>query len=111
MAQEKRTVRLVTAMETYGEMAIESLSSDRSGRDGEAVRFSVSLREIRTASAKVLRIEATWNPPEPKTQDKPEKRAMKKKKNKGRVPATGVSAEEIGQKLGKSTRPETAGGL
>ena len=111
LAHEKRTVRLVTAMETYGEMAIESLSSDRSGRDGEAVRFSVSLREIRTASAKVLRIEATWNPPEPKTQDKPEKRAMKKKKNKGRVPATGVSAEEIGQKLGKSTRPETAGGL
>ncbi len=110
LAAERRTVRLVTALETYGDMAIESVSARRSGNDGESVTFEATLREIRTASLRGVRVEGIWDPREPGTMDRPERRAMSRKRNGGKVSAEEASAEEAGRRIAAATNGETAGG-
>ncbi len=110
LAAERRTVRLVTALETYGDMAIESVSARRSGNDGESVTFEAALREIRTASLRGVRVEGVWDPREPATMDTPERRAMSRKKNDGKVSAEEASAEEAGRRIAAATDGETMGG-
>ncbi len=110
LAAERRTVRLVTAMETYGDMAIESVSARRSGNDGESVTFDAVLREVRTASLRGVRIEGVWDPQEPDSMDGPEKKAMSRKRNGGKVSAEEASAEETGRRIAASTGGEIYGG-
>lgn len=110
LAAERRTVRLVTALETYGEMAIESVSARRSGNDGESVTFDATLREIRTASLRGVRVEGIWDPQEPESMDRPEERAMSRKKTDGKVSAEEASAEEAGRRIAAATNGETYGG-
>lgn len=99
LAKERRTVRLVTALETYDEMAIERVSARRSGRDGESVTFSMTLREIRTAKTKALRVSGSWDPPQPTSMDTPEKRAMTKKSSNGKVSAKATDATDEAKRV------------
>ena len=45
----RETITIVTGIQTYENMVIESLSAPRSGRDGKSLRFTASFREILVA--------------------------------------------------------------
>lgn len=67
IARERKPVRLVTSLEVYEEMVIESLSYDRGPDDGESIKFTAKLREVKTAKVSIVRRDGVWNPPAPKT--------------------------------------------
>ncbi|SHL04712.1 phage baseplate protein [Fibrobacter sp. UWH4] len=87
IARRRNTVRLVTALEVYERMVIESVSFDRGPDDGESVKFTMKLREVRTARTQTKTVEATWNPPAPPKQETEPQRKLSEKKNNGKVSA------------------------
>lgn len=91
LARERKPVRLVTSLEVYEKMVIEELSYDRGPDDGESIKFTVKLREVRTAELKKAVSNAVWNPPAPESQDSPEQKKMAETEKNGKV--TGVEEE------------------
>lgn len=111
VAKARKTVKLVTAMETYGEMAVEKLSASRSGRDGESVTFQMTLREIRTAKLAASKITGTkYDPAEPSSMEKDSQKALSKVQENGPQSATEADAAEISNRLAKAVGGTTSGG-
>lgn len=92
LARERKPVRLVTSLEVYEEMVVESLSYDRGPDDGESIKFTIKLREIKTARLMVAKSNAVWNPPSPKSQETEAQKKMADVKKGGKV--TGVEKTE-----------------
>lgn len=88
IARERKPVRIVTAIEVYNEMVIESVSVDRGPEDGESIKFRMKLREIRTAEVKTTYREGVKPAPAPKTQETDEGKKMAENEKDGKV--TGV---------------------
>lgn len=103
LARERKPVRLVTSLEVYEEMVIESLSYDRGPSDGESIKFSVKLREIKTARLMVAKSNAVWNPPTPESQETDAQKKMANVNKDGKV--TGIE-QSATQKLKQSIRGE-----
>lgn len=101
IARRRGKVRLVTALEVYEAMVVESLSANRSAGDGESIRFSLTLREMRTVKTRTETVSGTWNPPQPEKLDKPKKKAVSSKANNGTVQGQEAKAKEIAQKGAK----------
>lgn len=99
LAQKRAKVRLVTYLEVYDEMIIERISASRGADDGEAIKFTCTLRQIKTAQIESRTLNAVWEPPEPQKMDKPEKKAMSKKKTKGKQSGQQIDPKEIAKKL------------
>lgn len=96
LVRERKPVRLVTSLEVYEKMVVEELSYDRGPDDGESIKFTVKLREVRTAELKKAVSNSVWNPPAPEKQDTPAQKKMADVDKNGKV--TGVekdSAETI----------------
>lgn len=53
LAQSKSLVTVVTAVKTYSNMAISSLSVPRSKDDGNSLRFNVTFKQVRIVSAQI----------------------------------------------------------
>lgn len=102
LARERKPVRLVTSLEVYEEMVVESLSYDRGPDDGESIKFTLKLREVRTATLRKDSYTQVWNPPVPKVQATDAQKKMADKKKSGKV--TGV--EKATEKLEESIRGE-----
>lgn len=68
IARRRKPVRLVTSLEVYEEMVFESIPYSRGPEDGESIKFTAKLREVRTAKVSTVRRDGVWNPPAPKTQ-------------------------------------------
>ena len=93
LARERRPVRLVTSLEVYEEMVVERLSYDRGPDDGESIKFTIELREIKTATLRKNVSNAVWNPPKPESQDTPEQKKMADVDKNGKV--TGVEKASV----------------
>lgn len=99
LAKQKSKVRLVTSLEVYDEMIIESLSTRRGPEDGDSIKFSLRLREIRTAKVEKKSITGVWEPPQPKKLEKPQQKAISKKKKKGKKAGKEVDVKAEANKL------------
>lgn len=91
IAERKGTVRLVTALEIYDEMAIESVQADRTADDGEAIQFTLTLREVRTVGLVTTSEGGTWSPAKQTTW---KERVAARKKQNGKVSAEEIEAEK-----------------
>ncbi len=91
IAERKGTVRLVTALEVYDEMAIETIQADRGADDGEAIQFTLTLREIRSVALVTTSEGGTWTP---KRQTTWKERVAARKKQNGKVSAEEIEAEK-----------------
>lgn len=92
IARKREPVRLVTSLEVYEEMVIESLEYDRGPSDGESIKFTAKLREVRTAEVSSVTRDGVWNPPKPKSQDSDAGKKMAQNTKEGK--ATGVEQTE-----------------
>lgn len=90
IARERKPVRLVTSLEVYEEMVIESLSYDRGPDDGESIKFTAKLREVKTAKVSIVRRDGVWNPPAPKTQATDAGKKMAENEKEGKATAATV---------------------
>lgn len=95
LARDRKPVRLVTSLEVYEEMVIESLSFDRGPDDGESIKFTARLREVRTAKVKTTYRDGVWNPPEPKTQETEEGKKMAENEKDGKVTGMEKTTNDI----------------
>lgn len=103
IAKARQKVRIITSLEVYEEMVIETLHAARGAEDGEAVKFEMNLREIRTASFSSENLSGEWNPPEPASQNSAETQAMSRKSNAGNVSGdASESADEAAAKMNES---------
>lgn len=91
IAERKGTVRLVTALEIYDEMAIESIQADRGSEDGESIQFTLVLREIRSVALLSTGEGGTWTPAKQTTW---KERVAARKKQNGKVSAEEIEAEK-----------------
>lgn len=102
-ANARQKVRVITALEVYEEMVIETLHADRGPDDGEAIKFDLTLREIRTAEFQSENAGGEWDPPEPSSQGTDAEQAMSKKANAGNVSGDGTeTADEAVAKMDES---------
>lgn len=99
LARRKKKVRLVTSLEVYDEMVFESLSTVRGPEDGDAIKFRIRLREIKTAKVEKNTITGVWEPPQPAKMEKPEQKAVSKKKKNGKKSGKEVDPKAEAQKL------------
>lgn len=59
LASLREPVTLYTALETYPDMVITDLRANRGPRDGEAVKFTMTLREVRSVALVGTTVNAT----------------------------------------------------
>lgn len=86
LACERKPVRLVTSLKVYPEMIITSLPVKRDAKDGDCVKFTMTLREFKVATLKKTTAFGKFQPPDMKTA---ERRLASQKKSKGKVSAKG----------------------
>ncbi|MCQ2061637.1 MAG: hypothetical protein MJY47_08630 [Fibrobacter sp.] len=109
IAKARQKIRIITSLEVYEEMIIESLQASRGAEDGESIKFEMTLREIRTATFESENLNGEWNAPEPGVQNSAESQAMSKKANAGNVSGDGSeSADEAVNKMNESLAREYA---
>ena len=95
LAREKKPVRLVTSLEVYEEMVIESISFDRGPTDGESIKFTAKLREIRTAKVEYKNLkDKVWNPPAPPSQESETGKKLAENEKAGKVTGAEQQASE-----------------
>lgn len=87
LARERKPVRLVTALKVYPEMIITSLPVKRDPKAGESVKFTVTLREFKTATLKKVAVFGKFKAPDMKTADN---RLIATKATNGKVSAKAV---------------------
>lgn len=101
IARRRNPVTLYTALEDFElsdiSMVIESISYDRGPDDGESIKFTMKLREVRRAKLNTAYVRGAWEPPDPPKVETPAEKKMSKKKKKGKKQA----AEKIAQTLYK----------
>lgn len=101
IARKRLPIKIITALEVYDNLVIESISAGKQASDGEAIKFSLVLREIQTAEVRVYYTKGFWYPPEQevKKTDSPKKQKLasksKKSKKKGQKSAIQADAEHI----------------
>lgn len=62
LALQRIPVRLVCALEIYPKMVITSIDYDRDSKSGSSIRFTMTLRELKTASLKAFKSDYTFQP-------------------------------------------------
>lgn len=97
IARRREPVRLVTALEVYEDMIIESLNYDRGPEDGESIKFSMKLREVRTAEVKTSYRDGVKPAPAPKTLDTDAGKKMAENEKDGKVTGSEQTKERIQQ--------------
>lgn len=95
IARERKPVRLVTSLEVYEEMVVESLEYARGPDDGESIRFVARLREVRTAKVSARKRDGVWNPPKPKEQATDAGKKMAENEKSGKVTGVEYTVERI----------------
>ena len=99
LARSRETVRVVTSLEVYPEMVFESLKYARGPEDGESIKFTAELREIKTAEVETTFRDGVWNPPQPKDLSTEAAKKMAQNQKGGKV--TGI--EQPLNKLDQAT--------
>lgn len=106
IARRRKPVRLVTSLEVYEEMVFESIPYSRGPDDGESIKFTAKLREVRTAKVSTVRRDGVWNPPAPKTQATDAGKKMAENNKAGKATAVGKATGKIEESItGKVMQP------
>jgi hypothetical protein len=92
LAEERRPTRLVTALKVYPEMLILGVRYERTGSDGEAIRFQLVMREIRKVRLKEVVVDSVVSPP---NMDSEVNRRAAVAADAGRVSAETVAAARL----------------
>ena len=67
LAKQRKPVRLVCSLEIYPKMVITSIDYDRDSKSGSSIRFTMTLRELKTVSLKATTGTYNFQPEELKT--------------------------------------------
>lgn len=106
IARRRKPVRLVTSLEVYEEMVFESIPYSRGPDDGESIKFTAKLREVRTAKVSTVRRDGVWNPPAPKSQETDAGKKMAENNKAGKVTGVEVTPNRIEESTtGKVMQP------
>ena len=106
IARRRKPVRLVTSLEVYEEMVFESIPYSRGPDDGESIKFTAKLREVRTAKVSTVRRDGVWNPPAPKTQATDAGKKMAENNKAGKATAVEKATGKIQESItGKVMQP------
>ena len=106
IARRRNPVRLVTSLEVYEEMVFESIPYSRGPDDGESIKFTAKLREVRTAKVSTVRRDGVWNPPAPKTQATDAGKKMAENNKAGKATAEERNSSKIEESItGKVMQP------
>lgn len=106
IARRRKPVRLVTSLEVYEEMLFESIPYSRGPDDGESIKFTAKLREVKTAKVSTVRRDGVWNPPSPKTQQTDAGKKMAENNKAGKATAVEKPKGKIQESLtGKVMQP------
>lgn len=93
IADERKKVRITTALEIYENMVIANVRTQRGPEDGEAIRFTMDLQEIKTIGTVRPQYDSgKWTPPR---QDSAQTRAAAQPKNGGNVTGQDADAAEM----------------
>lgn len=96
LANKREPVRLVCSLEVYPKMVITSIDFDRDEKSGSAIRFSMTLREIRTVDIRSSRSSYVFQPSE---MDSDEKRLIASKARSGKRSAEEKDADQLRELL------------
>lgn len=106
IARRRKPVRFVTSLEVYEEMVFESIPYSRGPDDGESIKFTAKLREVRTAKVSTVRRDGVWNPPAPKTQATDAGKKMAENNKAGKATAVEKATGKIKESItGKVMQP------
>jgi len=106
IARSRKPVRLVTSLEVYEEMLFESIPYSRGPEDGESIKFTAKLREVKTAKVSTVRRDGVWNPPAPKTQQTDAGKKMAENNKAGKATAVEKATGKIKESItGKVMQP------
>ena len=106
IARRRKPVRLVTSLEVYEEMVFESIPYSRGPDDGESIKFTAKLREVKTAKVSIVRRDGVWNPPAPKTQATDAGKKMAENNKAGKATAVENATGKIKESItGKVMQP------
>lgn len=106
IARRRKPVRIVTSLEVYEEMVFESIPYSRGPDDGESIKFTAKLREVRTAKVSTVRRDGVWNPPAPKTQATDAGKKMAENNKAGKATAVEKATGKIEESItGKVMQP------
>ena len=67
LAKQRKPVRLVCSLEIYPKMVITGIDYDRDSKSGSSIRFTMTLRELKTVSLKATMGTYNFQPEELKT--------------------------------------------
>lgn len=106
IARSRKPVRLVTSLEVYEEMLFESMPYSRGPEDGESIKFTAKLREVKTAKVSIVRRDGVWNAPAPKTQETDAGKKMAENTKAGKATAVERNSSKIDESItGKMMQP------
>ena len=103
LANERKTVRLVCALEIYPKMVITGIDYDRDSKSGSAIRFTMTLRELRTASLKAFKSDYAYQPGALITAND---KLIASQKKLGKKTAEEIKAEEYARQIKTSFNQE-----
>lgn len=82
--ESRQLVFLETTLGTYSNLALLSVDAPRDRSTGDALRFSLTFREVRQVASETVTLPATNRKSKAKTGDQPAKNAPEKAAEKGR---------------------------
>lgn len=62
LAKQRKSVRLVCSLEIYPKMVITGIDYDRDSKSGSSIRFTMTLRELKTVSLKATTVTYNFQP-------------------------------------------------
>ncbi len=98
LAKQRKPVRLVCALEIYPKMVITGVDYERDSKSGSSIRFSMTLRELKTVSLKATT--GTYNF-QPESLVTANDKLIASEKKVGKRTAEEIAADEAAEKLKK----------
>lgn len=96
LAKQRKPVRLVCSLEIYPKMVITGIDYDRDSKSGSSIRFTMTLRELKTVSLKATTGTYAFQPEELKTAND---KMIASEKKVGKRTAEEIAAEKAAAEL------------
>lgn len=103
LAKQRKPVRLVCSLEIYPKMVITGIDYDRDSKSGSSIRFTMTLRELKTVSLKSVTVTYDFQPDTLKTAND---RLIAANKKAGKRTAEEMDAAEAARQMAKSINTE-----
>ena len=94
LANERKPVRLVCSLEIYPKMVITNIDYDRDSKSGSSIRFTMTLRELKTVQLKATTSTYNFQPDEMKSAND---KLIAAQKKKGKRTAEEIEVDKLRQ--------------